>query len=64
MLRARNRILVSLGIPMHVFRNRDSIKGGGVGAYIRDDIPFKRRSDLEHGFGVKTNGGANWFFLQ
>ena len=24
-----------------------NINGGGVGAYIRDDIPFKRRTDLE-----------------
>ena len=30
-----------------VFRNRESIKGGGVGAYISETINFKRRSDIE-----------------
>ena len=45
-----NKLLLEyVSIPgyIHVFQNRDNIKGGGVGAYIRDDIPFKRRSDLE-----------------
>ena len=31
-----------------VFRNRDSIKGGGVGAYIHESIQFKRRCDIEN----------------
>lgn len=30
-----------------VFRDRDKIRGGGVGAYIRDNIAFKRRTDIE-----------------
>lgn len=30
------------------FRNRDNIKGGGVGAYIRDNIKYKRRKDIEN----------------
>ena len=29
------------------FRNRESIKGGGVGSYIRNDINFRRRKDIE-----------------
>ena len=31
-----------------VFRNRESIKGGGVGAYIHESIQFKRRCDIEN----------------
>ena len=31
-----------------VFRNRESIKGGGVGAYIRNSINFKHRKDIEN----------------
>ena len=31
-----------------VFRNRESIKGGGAGAYIRNDINFKDRKDIEN----------------
>ena len=30
------------------FRNRDEIRGGGVGAYIREDIKYKRRQDIEN----------------
>ena len=30
-----------------VFSNRESIKGGGVGAYTSETINFKRRSDIE-----------------
>ena len=29
------------------FRSRDSIRGGGVGAYIKETLTFKRRSDIE-----------------
>jgi exonuclease III len=29
------------------FRNRDSIKGGGVGAYINESLKYRRRSDIE-----------------
>ena len=31
-----------------VFRNRESIKGGGVGAHIHESIQFKRRCDIEN----------------
>ena len=31
-----------------VFRNRESIKGGGGGAYIHESIQFKRRCDIEN----------------
>ena len=30
-----------------MFRNRDIIRGGGVGIYLRDNIKFKRRKDIE-----------------
>jgi hypothetical protein len=40
---------ITIAIPGYsaVFRNRESIKGGGVGAYISETINFKRRSDIE-----------------
>jgi len=31
-----------------VFRNQKSIKGGGVGSYIRNYIIFKHRKDIEN----------------
>ena len=31
-----------------VFRNGETIKGGGVGAYIHESIHFKRRTDIEN----------------
>ena len=31
-----------------VFRNRQSIKGGGVGSYIRKDTNFKLRKDIKN----------------
>ena len=31
-----------------VFRNQESMKGGGVGSYIRNDIIFKHRNDIEN----------------
>jgi len=31
-----------------VFRNGESIKGGGVGACIHESIQFKRRCDIEN----------------
>ena len=30
-----------------LFRNRDVIRGGGVGVYIRESLTFKRREDIE-----------------
>ena len=32
----------------NIFRNRDDIRGGGVGVYLRDAIDFKRRTDIEN----------------
>ena len=32
----------------NIFRNRDYIRGGGVGVYLRDAIDFKRRTDIEN----------------
>ena len=31
-----------------VFRNQNSIKGGGVGSYIRNEISFNHRKDIEN----------------
>ncbi len=31
----------------YFYRNRQQHKGGGVGAYIRDTLQFKRRTDIE-----------------
>ena len=30
------------------YKNRNVCKGGGVGAYIKDSIVFKRRKDIEN----------------
>ena len=30
------------------FRSRDTMRGGGVGAYIKDTIKYKRRHDIEN----------------
>lgn len=32
----------------HVFRNHNKIRGGGVGAYLREGISYKRRIDIEN----------------
>jgi exonuclease III len=32
----------------NVFRNRDDIRGGGVGIYLKESIKFKRRTDIEN----------------
>ena len=32
---------------VQVFNHRDQIKGGGVGAYVKESIDFKRRTDIE-----------------
>ena len=32
----------------HVFRNRNKIRGGGVGVYLREGISYKRRIDIEN----------------
>ena len=31
-----------------VFRNRENIRGSGVGIYVSDSINFKRRVDIEN----------------
>ena len=31
-----------------VFRNRDRFRGGGFGAYLRDGVSYKRRTDIEN----------------
>ena len=32
----------------NIFRNRNDIRGKGVGVYLRDAIDFKRRTDIEN----------------
>ena len=32
----------------HVLRNHNKIRGGGVGAYLREGISYKRRIDIEN----------------
>ena len=48
-LKDNKYLLDYVSIPgyVNVFRNRDRIRGGGVGIYIRDSINFKRRQDIE-----------------
>lgn len=48
-LRDQPHLLQYVSIPGFVteFRNRTGIRGGGVGAYIKDNIKYKRRSDIE-----------------
>ena len=42
-------LLQYVSIPgyINLFRNRDEIRGGGVGLYIKNSINFKRRTDIE-----------------
>ena len=45
----RNKLLLQyVNIPGYTneFRNLDNISGGGGGAYIRDDMPFKRLANF------------------
>ena len=35
---------------VQVFNHRDKIKGGSVGAYVKESIDFKRRTDIEKRF--------------
>ena len=48
-LRDNPYLLSHASIPGYAsqFRNRDKIKGGGVGAYIKTDVKYKRRKDIE-----------------
>ena len=43
-------LLEYMSVPGYsaVFRNREAIKGGGVGAYSHESIQFKRRCDIEN----------------
>ena len=49
-LKNNSHLLSHVAIPGYncVFRNRDEIRGGGVGAYLREEIEYKRRQDLEN----------------
>ena len=49
-LRDNPALLDFMSVPGYitVLRNRESIKGGGVGSYIRNDINFKHRKDIEN----------------
>ena len=48
-LKDNRHLLDYVSIPGYVnlFRNRDIIRGGGVGIYLRDNIKFKCRKDIE-----------------
>jgi exonuclease III len=48
-LKSNPHLLNYVSIPgyANLFRNRDDIRGGGVGVYIRKSINFKRRIDIE-----------------
>ena len=43
-------LLQHVNIPgfCNAFRNRDEIKGGGVGVYVKETTKFKRRTDIEN----------------
>ena len=48
-MRYRNFIIIIIIITIpgysHAFRNREKIKGGGVGVYLKESIKFKRHKD-------------------
>ena len=48
-LKDNPQLLSHVFIPGYAneFRNRDKIKGGGVGAYIKENVKYKRRKDIE-----------------
>ena len=48
-LKENNLLIQYVTIPgyIHAFNNRDKIRGGGVGVYIKESIKFRRREDLE-----------------
>lgn len=48
-LKDNPELLNHVSIPGYVneFRNRDKIQGGGVGAYIKESVKYKRRKDIE-----------------
>ena len=48
-LKNNELLLQHVAVPgyCYAFRNRDRIRGGGVGVYVRDTIKFVRRRDIE-----------------
>ena len=48
-LKENDLLLQHISIPgyLQAFNNRNIIRGGGVGIYLKESINFKRRSDLE-----------------
>ena len=48
-LKDNPQLLSHVSIPGYAseFRNRDKIKGGGVGAYIKENVKYKKRKDIE-----------------
>ena len=48
-LKDNRQLLEYVSIPGYnfEFRNRESIRGGGVGAYIKESVQYKRRKDIE-----------------
>lgn len=53
-LKANNLLLQHVAIPGYVcaFNNRNKMKGGGVGIYIKESLNFKRRSDIEKRYPI------------
>ena len=51
-LKDNHLLMEYVSIPGYTteFRNRESIKGGGCGAYIKENINYKRRRDIENLF--------------
>ena len=49
-LRDQPQLLQYVSVPGFTteFRNRQGLKGGDVGAYIKDNIKHKRRRDIEN----------------
>jgi exonuclease III len=48
-LKDNPQLMEYVSIPGYAteFRHREDIKGGGVGVYIKEDIKYKRRLDIE-----------------
>ena len=48
-LKENPQLLSHVSIPSYAseFRNRDKVKGGGVGAYIKTNVKYNRRKDIE-----------------
>ena len=48
-LKDNPHLLSHICIPGYAneFRNRDKVRGGGVGAYIKESVKYKKRKDIE-----------------